>query len=100
MLKTLICHLNVSIVDFAGFIPKMGEYGVMPRTRFLKKKWDAPHWTHLDVKKPTWCPLVEVKSPHGKLVDADEMAEIYHAGSFNVVKVAKVMRAVIEAEEE
>lgn len=23
--------------------------------------------------RPNWCPLVEVKTPHGKLIDADEL---------------------------
>lgn len=45
------------------------------------------------------CPLVEVKTPHGRLIDADEMSSIYHDGSFDVKKVAKQMNTVIEAEE-
>lgn len=24
-------------------------------------------------KRPDWCPLVEVKTPHGKLIDADKL---------------------------
>ena len=24
-------------------------------------------------KRPSWCPLTEVKTPHGRLVDADEL---------------------------
>lgn len=46
-----------------------------------------------------YCPLLEVNTPHGKLIDADEMARIYHAGSFDVTKVAKKMNAVIEEED-
>ena len=45
------------------------------------------------------CPLVEVKSPHGSLIDADKMVKEYHNGSFDVVKVAKTMPIIIEAEE-
>ena len=25
-------------------------------------------------RRPDWCPLVEVKEPHGRLIDADELA--------------------------
>ena len=27
-----------------------------------------------DIERPDWCPLVEVKIPHGRLIDADELA--------------------------
>jgi hypothetical protein len=27
-----------------------------------------------DSVRPNWCPLVEIKTPHGRLIDADELA--------------------------
>lgn len=40
--------------------------------RLLKQNWKNPDWTHLDVKRPDWCPLVEIPL-HGRLVDADAL---------------------------
>jgi hypothetical protein len=30
-----------------------------------------------DIVRPNWCPLVEVKTPHGRLIDADEFKADY-----------------------
>lgn len=40
--------------------------------RILKNVWENADWTHLEVKKPDWCPLVEV--PKGaRLIDARDV---------------------------
>lgn len=61
-------------------------------------------------EKPTDCPLVEIPTPHGRLVDADELQELYadiddlDISNYDV-KVAvirqniKDMPTIIEAEE-
>ena len=28
-----------------------------------------------DIARPNWCPLIEVKTPHGRLIDADKLEE-------------------------
>ena len=35
--------------------------------------------THNDVlrTRPDWCPLVEIKTPHGRLTDADALHELF-----------------------
>lgn len=41
--------------------------------RILKKVWENPNRTHLGVKKPAWCPLVEI--PKGvRLIDANKIS--------------------------
>lgn len=34
----------------------------------------SPEW-EIDGVKPDWCPLVEVKGPHGKLIDSDALKQ-------------------------
>lgn len=41
-------------------------------------------WVELYDKCPDWCPLVEVPTPHGRLIDADELMEIYQPASEDV----------------
>ena len=43
------------------------------KNRVLLTHWEKPDWTHLDIRKPDWCPLVEVRTPHGDLIDRDEL---------------------------
>ena len=31
----------------------------------------APKCTGFELERPDWCPLVEVPTPHGRLIDAD-----------------------------
>ena len=53
--------------------------------------------------RPDWCPLVEVKTPHGRLIDADKLANetFYGATSAPYITYRKFVNAptVIEAEE-
>jgi len=72
----------------------------------------------INISRPDWCPLVDVKTPHGRLIDADELmkdiAELkkspwYNAENHAFYKEAvdiieslciKKALTVIEAEEE
>lgn len=33
--------------------------------------------------RPNWCPLIEVKIPHGRLIDADELKSKFRHGGGN-----------------
>ena len=63
--------------------------------------------------RPDWCTMVEVKEPHGRLIDADdfeervriaggfsreEMTEDFEAGILTVLAMLKTQQTVIEAE--
>ena len=36
------------------------------------------------ITRPDWCPLVSVQTPHGRLIDADELHEKMYHESFEV----------------
>lgn len=75
-----------------------------------KTDLDARKKSIMSVIRPEWCPLVDVPTPHGRLIDADrvihEMNEMHVAGATFVVAVeyVKLITAdaptVIEAEKE
>ena len=44
--------------------------------RILKQEWKNPDWTELDIPKPDWCPIIcSLPEGHGRLVDADKLAD-------------------------
>lgn len=53
--------------------------------------------------RPDWCPLVEIPTPHGRLIDADELANktFYNATSAPYITYKKFVDTptVIEAED-
>ena len=52
--------------------------------------------------KPLWCPLVEVRTPHGRLIDADALTgKAYMDGKLMCVEMDDIEEAptIIEAEE-
>jgi hypothetical protein len=53
-----------------------------------------------DIKRPDWCPLVEVKEPHGNLVDLDQMVNDYWDSHSMVIghKELDEIEVIIEAE--
>lgn len=62
--------------EYCGFCRYYRENGNVwcnAKNKLLKERWINPDWTHLDVKKPEWCPLVEVPVPHGVLIDRDAL---------------------------
>ena len=61
--------------EYCGFCRYYRENGNVwcnAKNKLLKKGWINSDFTHLDVKKPEWCPLVEVPTPHGRLIDERE----------------------------
>lgn len=56
---------------FCRFYPENGNVWCNAKNIILKTKWKEPNWTHLDVKRPDWCPLAELPEKHGRLIDTD-----------------------------
>ena len=56
-----------------------------------------------DIERPDFCPLIEIPTPHGRLIDADKLANetFYGATSAPYITYRKFVNAptVIEAEE-
>lgn len=59
----------------------------MPKSCILEHGLVCEHFTHCDVadakyraidERPKGCPLVEVPTPHGRLIDADKMVQFLH----------------------
>jgi len=68
--------------EYCGFCRYYNENGNVwcnATNRLLKRQWKEPHWTYLDVKRPEWCPLIELPEKHGRLIDErvayDKIAE-------------------------
>ena len=55
-----------------------------------------------DIERPDWCPLIEIPTPHGDLVDRDDLIAEYdhqHKGPAGGARQIMVdAKAVIEAE--
>lgn len=77
----------------------------------LKKTFDI--WNEISVKRAKGCPLVEVKEPHGRLIDADafdervrvaggmseeELTEDFKDGVQTVLYMLSKQQSIIEAE--
>lgn len=52
------------------------------------------------MQRPDWCPLVEVKEPHGRLIDADETIRIWEGATIegSIKPLIDARPTVIEAE--
>ena len=103
---------------FYRFYPENGNIWCNAKNRILKTKWEEPYWTHLDMKRPDWCPLIELPEKHGRLIDGDalvtEMTNGIRAGNLedgyekyqninnmdDCVECVKYADVVIEAEGE
>ena len=50
--------------------------------------------------RPNWCPLVEIPTPHGRLIDADELVRIWKGAMFSgdIKPIVDARPTVIEAE--
>ena len=54
--------------------------------------------------RPEWCPLVEIKTPHGRLIDADALKEELAAAGIiltygtQICRKINVAKTIIEAE--
>lgn len=67
---------------FCRYYPENRNVWCNAVNRILRLNWHEPNWTYLDVPRPDWCPLTEVPTPHGRLIDADEL--IREIGSLHV----------------
>ena len=47
---------------FCRYYPENGNVWCNANNRILKLYWKEPDWTHLDVKRPDWCPLIEINT--------------------------------------
>ena len=52
--------------------------------------------------RPDWCPIVEVKEPHGRLIDADKTIRIWEGATIegSIKPLIDARPTVIEAEGE
>ena len=70
------------------------------RCTLLRKSFDM--WNKISVARDKNCPLVEIPTPHGRLIDADELANetFYSVTSAPYITYKKFVDAptVIEAE--
>ena len=81
-MSVLIKGMNMpSECEYCGFCRYYNENGNVwcnAKNRLLKQQWRVPHW-YLDVKRPKWCPLIELPEKHGRLIDErvayDKIAE-------------------------
>lgn len=50
--------------------------------------------------RPDWCPLIEIPTPHGRLIDADELVRIWKGAMFSgeIKPIVDARPTVIEAE--
>lgn len=60
---------------FCRYYPSNGNVWCNATNKLLKMNWENPDWTHLDVKRPDWCPLVELPEHHGDLIDRQKLLE-------------------------
>ena len=54
-------------------------------------------------ERPVYCPLIEIKTPHGRLIDADKLIRDinkYHVSDGKLQHLVEVQPTVIEAEGE
>ena len=66
--------------EYCGFCRYYHENGNVwcnATNRLLKQQWKEPRWTHLDVKRPEWCPLIGLPEKHGRLIDADALHVLF-----------------------
>jgi len=45
--------------------------------RFITNDGVSTDGKNINVKRPSWCPLVELPEHHGRLIDADKLMRVY-----------------------
>ena len=68
------------------------------RCTLLRKSFDM--WNKISVARDKNCPLIEIPTPHGRLIDADEMIRIWDGAAFegSIKPLIDARPTVIEAE--
>ena len=110
LVKEMSMPTECEYCGFCRYYQENGRVWCNAKNRVLLTHWGKPDWTHLDIKRPDWCPLVEVKTPHGRLIDATALIKaLVRKEPFNDcarVVIAECMEevrhapTVIEAEDE
>ena len=59
--------------DFCTYVEKDRDVWCTSTIRIIKRDITRPEYEYQDLPRPDWCPLVEVKTPHGRLIDADAL---------------------------
>lgn len=100
--KPKCCHECVCHTNFTQDADGYGEY--CDYCRVLKRRFNR---SKLDIdpfkERLADCPLIEVKTPHGRLIDVEEMIQnhyIYHGRNFMMFGEMNKAPTVIEAEVE
>ena len=79
IVKGMVMPSECEYCGFCRYYHENGNVWCNAKNRLLKQRWKEPHWTHLDVKRPEWCPLIELPEKHGRLIDErvayDKIAE-------------------------
>lgn len=73
LVKEMSMPTECEYCGFCRYYQENGRVWCNAKNRVLLTHWEKPDWTHLDIRKPDWCPLVEVKTPHGRLFDETEV---------------------------
>ena len=61
LIKGVMMPTECEYCGLCRYYPENGNVWCNAKNRLLKQGWKDARWTHLDVKRPEWCPLVEVK---------------------------------------
>ena len=62
LIKGMEMPTECEYCGFCRYYPENGNVWCNAKNRLLKRNWEKPQWTHLDVKRPAWCPLEELPS--------------------------------------
>lgn len=76
-----------------------GETAHQCNVSFITFSAEDENWIY--DQRPNWCPLVEISTPHGRLIDADKMMrdiEEYHLSDGKFQHWVDVQQTIIEAE--
>ena len=69
--------------DFCTYIEKDRDVWCTSTIRIIKRGITRPEYEYQDLPRPDWCPLVEVKTPHGRLIDEAEAKEHFYTCETN-----------------
>lgn len=68
LIKSMDMPTECEYCGFCRYYPENGNVWCNAKNRLLKMNWEKPHWTHLDVKRPDWCPLEALPSAQSEIV--------------------------------
>lgn len=106
VVNTMNMPIECEYCGFCRFYRENGRVWCNAKNRILKYKWDNPDFTYLNVKRPDWCPLIELPSEHGRLIDADRLKDVleknfgHTCGAAVLAQLIDVAPTVLEKEKE